>query len=268
MKTVLLIIFTLFSVLSYAQDIIYKVDGTEIKSKVIEITENYIKYKNFDQQEGPIRNINKSEVFMIIYSDGTKETFTTQKQIQQNIETKTEVKNVENNTQPNQGKDINSKESNNKQQKEDKFYKDKKDSYFSTAIGYGTSYGGFGIRQDFRGGKILGFGLHVGAGYFPFNGGGFLISGGAKFYFYKGFYLNFQYGYVGIEQTTVDSYNGTTYIHEEKKYTLHGPSFLIGGDWFFGKRFGLNIGAGVTIVENSTLIKNAGTLDVGFIIKY
>ena len=56
-----------------AQDIIYKNDGTEIKVKIIELTTETVKYKNFEQLQGPIRNILLSDVFMIIYEDGTKE---------------------------------------------------------------------------------------------------------------------------------------------------------------------------------------------------
>ena len=58
-----------------AQDIILKQDGSEIKTKVIEITDQQIKYKEFDFQDGPIRNINISEVFMITYESGQKEVF-------------------------------------------------------------------------------------------------------------------------------------------------------------------------------------------------
>jgi len=54
------------------QDVIYKNDGVEIKVKVIEISET-IKYRNFDQPDGPIRNLKKEDVFMIIYENGTKE---------------------------------------------------------------------------------------------------------------------------------------------------------------------------------------------------
>jgi hypothetical protein len=59
-----------------AQDVIYKVDGNEIQAKVVEIEKATIKYRLFSQPEGPIRNIDKSDVFMIIYQDGTREKFT------------------------------------------------------------------------------------------------------------------------------------------------------------------------------------------------
>lgn len=56
-----------------AQDIIIKNDKTEIKSKVIELTADLIKYRKFTMLDGPIYSIDKSEVFMIVYKNGTKE---------------------------------------------------------------------------------------------------------------------------------------------------------------------------------------------------
>ena len=75
MKKLIVLFFIFHSVFIQAQDFIYQTDGTEIKSKVIEITPEFIKYKNFDQLNGPIRNIAILDVFMIIYEDGTKEVF-------------------------------------------------------------------------------------------------------------------------------------------------------------------------------------------------
>jgi len=65
----------LLSFNAIAQDIILKQDGSEIKAKVLEITDQQIKYKNFDFQNGPTRNINILEVFMITYENGQKEVF-------------------------------------------------------------------------------------------------------------------------------------------------------------------------------------------------
>jgi len=63
----------LLSHTTFSQDIIYKTDGNELKVKIIEIDDNYIKYKYFEQLSGPLRNISKSEVFMIKYNDGSEE---------------------------------------------------------------------------------------------------------------------------------------------------------------------------------------------------
>lgn len=60
----------------YAQDTITKRNGEEIQAKVLEITINAIKYKRFDNLEGPVIHIAKNEVFLITYENGTKETFT------------------------------------------------------------------------------------------------------------------------------------------------------------------------------------------------
>ena len=60
-----------------AQDLILKRNGDEINAKIEEVGINEIKYKKFDNQDGPLYTIIKSEVFMIKYANGTKEVFTT-----------------------------------------------------------------------------------------------------------------------------------------------------------------------------------------------
>src|ERR1035437_7811222 len=61
----------------FSQDVIIKNDKSEIKAKVLEIQETTIKYKLFEFLDGPIRNIPISDVFMIIYENGKRETFNT-----------------------------------------------------------------------------------------------------------------------------------------------------------------------------------------------
>jgi hypothetical protein len=80
MKKVILILIAIigFGFLANAQDLILKKDGSEIKVKVLEITDQEVKYKDFDFQSGPTRNINISEVFMITYENGKKEVFNKQ----------------------------------------------------------------------------------------------------------------------------------------------------------------------------------------------
>lgn len=62
-----------FTLITSAQDLIVKNDKTEIKAKIIELTDDTIKYKKFEMLDGPIYNIKNSEVFMIFYKNGTKE---------------------------------------------------------------------------------------------------------------------------------------------------------------------------------------------------
>jgi len=100
MKRVILILvaMTFFAIFAKAQDVIIKKDASEIEAKVLEITDMQIKYKDFDFQDGPIRNINLSEVFMIIYQNGKREVFnkkpietTSQNDRRQNSETKENI---------------------------------------------------------------------------------------------------------------------------------------------------------------------------------
>jgi len=74
-KTLFITIFLVTRLLGFSQDIIYIKDGTEVKAKIIEITTEFVKYKRFEQQEGPLRNLQISEVFMVIYENGTREVF-------------------------------------------------------------------------------------------------------------------------------------------------------------------------------------------------
>jgi len=68
-----MLLIVLAAVTTNAQDIIVKNDKTELKAKILEITEASIKYKKFEMQDGPIYSILKTDVFMIIYQNGTKE---------------------------------------------------------------------------------------------------------------------------------------------------------------------------------------------------
>ena len=50
-------------------------NGDELAVKVLEITETEVKYKKCDFPDGPTISISKSRVFMIVYSNGSKEVF-------------------------------------------------------------------------------------------------------------------------------------------------------------------------------------------------
>src|SRR5208283_4547211 len=79
MKTPIVMLFIIFSAAItnvFAQDVIVLKSGDEIKSKVLEITPTEIKYKKFDNLEGPTIVIVKSDVFMIKYANGTKDVMT------------------------------------------------------------------------------------------------------------------------------------------------------------------------------------------------
>ena len=71
----LLALISLFGFSAMAQDVIVLKNGDEIKSLVQEIGTDYVKYKKFDNQTGPIYNLAKTEIFMIKYENGTKDVF-------------------------------------------------------------------------------------------------------------------------------------------------------------------------------------------------
>ena len=74
MKKILLI-FTLFPLLLIAQDNIILKNGEDINTKIIEINESNIKYKEYNKLDGPLHTISKDEIFLIKYSNGEKEIF-------------------------------------------------------------------------------------------------------------------------------------------------------------------------------------------------
>lgn len=59
----------------YGQDIITLKDGTDIKAIVTEVGSNEIRYKDFENQSGPVYVLMKSEVFRIRYKDGKQDLF-------------------------------------------------------------------------------------------------------------------------------------------------------------------------------------------------
>jgi len=60
-----------------AQDVITLKNGDEIKAKVTEMTSSEIKYKRFDNLDGPTVVVAKTEVFAINYENGTREVINT-----------------------------------------------------------------------------------------------------------------------------------------------------------------------------------------------
>jgi hypothetical protein len=67
--------FALFGLNAMAQDVIVTKDAKKINAKVTEVKIDNIKYKNFDNQDGPTYTLLKSAVSSILYQNGTVETF-------------------------------------------------------------------------------------------------------------------------------------------------------------------------------------------------
>lgn len=142
-----------------------------------------------------------------------------------------------------------------------------KGNYFMLGFGFGNSYGGLGLRVQYRMGGKQGFGIHAGAGFFP--NVKFLAAGVVKFFPYKDFYINAQFGLTGSEREP--HYDESGYFEYADRHLLYGPSLLVGGDWNKGEivGFGFNGGIGVTYNINA---KNASNItlaiDLGFIIRF
>lgn len=79
MKRLILLAFLLVAgYSSFAQDIITKKDGTDIKAKISEVGTTEVKYKNFSNLDGPVYTISKSDILMITYENGERDIFNTE----------------------------------------------------------------------------------------------------------------------------------------------------------------------------------------------
>lgn len=68
--------------ISWAQDVIYKTDRTEIQAKVLQVGKNDIQYKRFDNLQGPTYTIDLASVTKIVYENKTIDDFSQQQTAQ------------------------------------------------------------------------------------------------------------------------------------------------------------------------------------------
>jgi hypothetical protein len=71
----ILLFFTLIYSKINAQDVITKRNGEDVYSKVLEITQTEIKYKKFENENGPTYTILIKDVLKIHYENGTNDIF-------------------------------------------------------------------------------------------------------------------------------------------------------------------------------------------------
>lgn len=170
MRSLICILFFLFTISSYAQetytDTIYLSDGSILNAKVLK--QKLGKYITYKTKSGSITTIRWEDI---------KKYHTDHKLI------------ITENYSP-----ISIKK---------KSYLEKGyNEYLAFGLGFGNAYGGLGAQLQIRGGKTIGFGAHFGAGYIPKaqnkygNTLGWKI--GAKLYYYKYLYLNATYGVVAL----------------------------------------------------------------------
>jgi len=68
---ILIIALSIISLNSYSQDIIYNIDGSKIEAKVEEVGKSEVKYRKFDNTDGPVYVLPKREIMMITYENGS-----------------------------------------------------------------------------------------------------------------------------------------------------------------------------------------------------
>jgi hypothetical protein len=68
-----------FAIPSFAQDIVILKNGTSIDAKVLEVDDNSIHYKKFDNPDGPTYTAKKESISEIRYKNGSKEIFNQEK---------------------------------------------------------------------------------------------------------------------------------------------------------------------------------------------
>jgi len=68
-------LFVLLPCLLHAQDLIMKASGEEVQAKVLEISPSEVRYKRFDNINGPTYILPVSNIRMIRYENGTKDEF-------------------------------------------------------------------------------------------------------------------------------------------------------------------------------------------------
>lgn len=75
MRLLLFILFTFFLSASsaFSQDVLYTTAGSKLQAKVLEINLKDIKYKDFNNLEGPTYVISKTDIVLIQYSNGVTE---------------------------------------------------------------------------------------------------------------------------------------------------------------------------------------------------
>ena len=171
MKTLGAFVLTaVFGLTAFSQDTLYTTRGKTINGRVTEITQNEIKYKKASNPDGPVYVMDKSDVVLIHYKNGTKEVF-------------------ENSSAPaNDNTAVNNNQNNNDQ---DPVYATQQ-SNVNVVIGGG--YGGWGGGYGGWGAGYYGSGFGWGWGGWgwnrPYYGGGYGYSrwyGGGYRHGYRGY---------------------------------------------------------------------------------
>ena len=84
----------------FAQDIIVTKDAKRINAKVTEVNVDNVRYKNYDNLDGPVYTLPKSDIASIVYQNGQEETFSSESTTQKmSVQTSSQTASVPNRTQ-------------------------------------------------------------------------------------------------------------------------------------------------------------------------
>jgi len=236
-----------------SQDVIIKRNGTEIQTKIIQITNDLIKYKDYSFLDGPLRSLYISEVFMVVYENGQRERF-------------------ENNVEPveqsvkeyyvQQPKSTSSSYKSQSSELMDDIPSNDLRKRIAIGTGYGNSYGGAGMEMKFFLGARSNLGFHIGGGIYtdvlsPDANIVLAYATGIQYYLWKGFYLDAEYGGIG------------TYVKNDNEIGLmQGPSSLFGVDIKLFGGFNINLAAGACYNINGNVNKFWPAYDLGFVYNF
>lgn len=85
-----LLAFIAICVTAFSQDVITQKTGEDIQARILEVNLTEIKYKKFDNQNGPTFTLLKSDVLLIRYENGTKDIFNQTQEVKTNAKASTE----------------------------------------------------------------------------------------------------------------------------------------------------------------------------------
>ncbi|MBL7923227.1 MAG: hypothetical protein JNL88_03425 [Bacteroidia bacterium] len=76
MKKIITLFLLTVASLGYAQDVITLSDGRTVQAKILELTPDQVKYKKFDNPDGPTYTVPVGNLTKIKYANGSEDTFT------------------------------------------------------------------------------------------------------------------------------------------------------------------------------------------------
>jgi hypothetical protein len=254
--------------------LIFLAKGDVIEGIVTEIGLDIVKYKKANNPNGPLYTERQSSILKIQYANGTEDLFGKEATVV-NVTEKFRDDLPQNYQQaPSQESNnavwLSEEEWNalyantNSNTNEEKAYSPEKKFNpnkfrFYIGTGVGNSYGIIGGNLEFR---FSWFAFHGGVGWYPLAPIEIPAwSAGIKFYVWKNMYLNTVVGTVGHYEEHRYYYSGWNSYYSSYYEPITGISELFGYHWAWGNavRFGLNIGAGITVAfVNKPLI--AGSL--------